>query len=68
MGILATVLGTVLLAFSLKIRRQYEGETAKVVDKMKRSNGLLEPTETYIIRPLFWLGLGLIASGSLLQW
>jgi hypothetical protein len=45
------------------------GEMANVVDKMKRQDSkLLEPTETRIVRPLFWAGLSSIAVGTVLQW
>ncbi len=69
LGIIITVIGTILLAFSVRIERAYIGKIAKDVDKMKKANpNLLEPTETTIIRPLFWIGLILIAFGSILQW
>ena len=67
-GIITTIVGTILLAFSLRIKRQYTGEVAKAVDDTKRQNNLLEPTETYIARWLFWLGLTCVAMGSALQW
>jgi hypothetical protein len=69
MGLLLTVVGTVALAFSLRTKSQYTGEIAKVVKKAMRNNSrLFAPTETYIIRPLFWGGLFLVAVGALLQW
>lgn len=68
-GIVLTVIGTVCLALSVKVKRQYEGEMAKVVDKLKKEKpDLIEPTETYIVRKLFWIGLICIAVSSLLQW
>ena len=66
-GIILSIIGTVLLAFSVKVKRQYGGEAAKAVDAAKlRDPSLVEPTETTIVRPLFWFGLALIALGSLL--
>lgn len=66
-GIIATILGTVLLAFSVQTKRQYQGELARAVDNMKQNNpSLLEPTETHIVRWRFWAGLILIALGSAL--
>jgi hypothetical protein len=68
-GILLTIAGTVLLARSVKVRRQYSGHMANVVDKLKgRDPDLVEPTETYIARGLFWRGLLLVAIGTGLQW
>jgi hypothetical protein len=68
-GLLVSVLGTAALALSVRIKKQYEGDLGKAVDEMKKQNKrLLEPTETYIVRPLFWFGLGLVAIGALLQW
>jgi uncharacterized protein YpmB len=68
LGIVLTIVGTILLAFSLRIKRQYSGDLAKVVDRAKRENDLLEMTETYIVRWAFWLGLSCVAVGSALQW
>jgi hypothetical protein len=68
-GIIATIVGTVLLAFSIQTRRQYQGEIGKVVDREKHANpNLLEPTETRIVRWRFWAGLFFVALGSGLQW
>jgi hypothetical protein len=68
-GLLLTVFGTAALAFSVRTKSQYAGETAKAVKKAKSKNShLFVPTETYIVRPLFWGGLGIIALGALLQW
>ncbi len=68
-GILLTVLGTVLLAFSLRVRRQYEGEMARFIDKSKKEDSkMMEITETAINRYLFWSGLLCISVGSLMQW
>jgi hypothetical protein len=68
-GIVLVVIGTVSLAFSVRIKRQYREGMEKVVDRLKTENPrLMEPTETYIVRELFWIGLICIAIGSLLQW
>jgi hypothetical protein len=68
-GIFVTIAGTVLLAFSVKIKSQYSGDMAGVVDKLKGGNpDLIEPTETRIVRGLFWTGLAFVAIGTLLQW
>jgi hypothetical protein len=69
LGTLPAVLGTVLLAFSVKVRRQYGegGPLREVADRAKR-DGYTELTETTIARGLFWAGLVCVALGSLLQW
>ena len=69
LGIILVVLGTILLAFSLKVTPQYSGDAARAVDQLKKDRpDLIELTETYIIRWRFWTGLALVALGSLLQW
>jgi hypothetical protein len=40
---------------------------AKAADSLK-SPDMIEPTETYVSRPLFRAGLTLVAIGTLLQW
>jgi len=67
-GIVLVVIGTIFLAFSVKVKRGYEDEPAKIVDNSKVEKGLIEPTETSIVRGRFWIGLSLIGLGSLLQW
>ena len=68
-GIILTIIGTIFLAFSVKMKRQYIEDMAKRVDDIKKKNpNLIEPTETYIVQWLFWLGLFFIAVGSMLQW
>lgn len=68
-GIILVIIGTVFLAFSVKTKRQYVGEYGKAIEKLKKENtGLIEPTEAYIVRKYFWIGLFCIALGSLLQW
>jgi len=69
LGIVAVILGTVFLSFSVKVKRQYIRELSQTVDEIKsKSPDIIELTETYISRKLFWLGLFLVAIGSLLQW
>jgi len=60
-GIIVTVLGTVLMAFSLKIIKQYSFEVRTDKDK-------ISPTQTEINKWLFWTGLFCIAMGSFFQW
>lgn len=68
-GIIVTLIGTVLLAFSVRVKRQHDKELRKVADEAKqRHPGLTVPTETYIVRSFFWLGLLLVAVGAGLQW
>ena len=68
-GLVLTFFGTVLLALSVKVKRQYSGDTASEVDKLKEADpDLVEPTETYIVRGQFWAGLILIAIVTVLQW
>ena len=66
-GLVLTVAGTVLLAFSVGVSRQYKGKMARIADDLKDPT-MIEPTETRISRPLFWGGLVLVAVGTLLQW
>ena len=68
-GLVLTFFGTVLLALSVKVKRQYSGDTASEVDKLKEADpDLVEPTETYIVRRRFRAGLFLIGIGTVLQW
>jgi predicted thioredoxin/glutaredoxin len=42
---------------------------ARVADKLKeREPGLVELTETNIVRSMFWAGLTSVAIGTLLEW
>lgn len=67
-GILLVIVGTVLLAFSIRPRSQYESGPAADAAKRAAKKGMIQPTETTIDRRLFWSGLSLVAVGSLLQW
>jgi hypothetical protein len=68
-GILISILGTVLLAFSLKSENQYSKHQNRIeIEKWAKSNDGFLPTYTRIDNRLFYIGLALIAIGSLLQW
>ncbi|MFX0206138.1 MAG: hypothetical protein ACFFDT_09135 [Candidatus Hodarchaeota archaeon] len=68
-GLLVTVIGTILLAFSVRTRSQYGREMADIIQKAENKNqSLIVPTETCIVIPLFRGGLMLVVFGSLLQW
>ena len=69
-GILLTILGTLVLAFSVKVIPGYDEkiEELKKLHEETEENGLIWPSETYIKKWWFWCGLFLIAVGSLLQW
>jgi hypothetical protein len=63
LGLLLTVVGTILLAFSLKV---YEGGLAiQMTDKKGR---IISPSQATINRYMFWAGLGCIAVGTMFQW
>ena len=69
LGLVLVLVGTVLLAYSVRVKRQYSGEVARAVDRLKQQNpDLIEPTETEIILLRFRLGLGLVFLGTALQW
>ena len=63
-GLLLTVLGTILLALSLKIIKQMGNGVQTIGENGK----IISPSETSICRSLFWSGLTCIAIGTLLQW
>jgi hypothetical protein len=65
-GLVMAFTGAVLLAFSLRVKSQYEGELAKTIRSLLKDGIAL--TETRIIPALFWGGLVLVALGTLLQW
>lgn len=64
-GILLTILGTIFLAFSVRVKGQYNKEIRKDIGK---DPSILSPTEVCIVRIRFWAGLACVAAGSLLQW
>ena len=58
--------GTVFLAYTVRVRRQYEDE--KMLDRIKQERPeIIELTETNIIRQRFRMGLLLVILGTLLQ-
>jgi len=69
-GIILVVIGTILLAFSLKIIHGYDTKhpVMKESHKIAKESGYVWPSETYINKWLFWAGLACVALGSLLQW
>jgi hypothetical protein len=70
-GIILVIIGTLLLAFSVRVKSQYKNDIRGAIDSVKRKNpnhSLIEPTETYIVRPMFWFGLFFVAVGSAFQW
>ena len=68
-GLLTVIVGTALLAYSVKVKRQYSGNMSHIVDNLKEQDpALLEPTETSIDITRFRSGLALVAIGSLMQW
>lgn len=69
LGLLLVLAGTIAVAFSVSVRRLYDGEAATAVDRAKREDpGLLEPTEVRILPFWFRGGLALVAVGTALQW
>ena len=70
LGILFTILGTVLLAFSVKTVHQYSGDRymEEIVERFEKDSSFIVPTKTWIDRKLFWGGLLFVALGSGLQW
>jgi hypothetical protein len=57
LGIVAVVIGTVILALSVRVKGQYVDEPGRAVRRFKKVHpDMMEPTETTICRPLFWTG------------
>jgi hypothetical protein len=69
-GLLLTVIGAALLAFSVSVKSLYGGtpETRAVREAKKRNPGLLLPTEARNLGWFIWSGLLLIFVGAYLQW
>ena len=72
-GLLLALVGTALLAFSLKARGLYDDDphTKAVLERNPGRHMVRDrfnPTETRIDRRLFWFGLLLIAVGTAMQW
>lgn len=69
LGLVLVLIGTFLLAYSVRTKRQYSDEPARALDRIKQQEpSLIEPTETQIILLLFRLGLFLVLLGTALQW
>lgn len=64
-GLIVVLLGTASLAFSIRTLSQYDENILKEIDPDKK---LWAPTQTAIVRPLFWGGLVLVSIGTALQW
>lgn len=75
-GIIIVIIGTILLAFAVKIKNRYTLATNNRKDKkywgsiVKRAQDVkcFEPTVVYIDKKLFYAGLSCVAIGSLFQW
>lgn len=76
-GIILTILGTYLLAISVKIKAQkgsgirfMKKGNINVITSMPPDDDedYVYPTETFVDRKLFKYGLLFVAIGSLLQW
>ena len=75
-GILIVILGTICLAFAVKIENKYTLSARSKKDKKKWKNivkraeddSYFEPTIVFIDKMLFRIGLACVALGSLFQW
>jgi hypothetical protein len=75
-GILIVILGTICLAFAVKIQNKYtlsarsekEKKYWKNIVKRAEDGSHYEPTIVYIDKLLFHIGLACVAIGSLMQW
>lgn len=75
-GILLVILGTVCLAFSVKIENKYtlsarskeEKKWWKNIVKRAEDGSHYEPNIVHIDKMLFRFGLACVAIGSLMQW
>lgn len=75
-GILLVILGTICLAFAVKIENKYTLSSRSKEDKnywkniVKRAEDgtYYEPTIVHIDKMLFRVGLACVAIGSLMQW
>jgi len=75
-GILFVILGTIFLAFAVKIENKYTLSARSKESKKYWKNIVsraedgshLEPTIVYIEKMLFNIGLACVAIGSLMQW
>ena len=75
-GILLVILGTICLAFAVKIENKYtlsarskeEKKHWKNIVKRAEDGSYSEPTIVFINKMLFRTGLACVAFGSLFQW
>ena len=70
-GLILVMIGTVFLAFSVKIRRpkfKAKGTIEKAYIEQVEEKDIIVLTETSIRPSIFWVGLGLIFLGTLWQW
>jgi len=75
-GILFVILGTICLAFAVKIENKYTLSARSKEDKKYWKNivkgaedgSYYEPTIVYIDKMLFRVGLACVGIGSLMQW
>ena len=75
-GILLVILGTICLAFAVKVENKYtlsarsekEKKEAKDIVKRAEDGSYYEPPIVYIDKMLFQTGLACVAIGSLMQW
>lgn len=76
-GILLVILGTICLAFAVKVENKYtlsarsegkEKKEAKDIVKRAEDGSYYEPPIVYIDKMLFRTGLACVAIGSLMQW
>lgn len=69
LGIALTVIGTILLAISVKSETQYRGDVfMEDCVERARKDGAFIPTYTYISKRLFRSGLLCVALGSVFNW
>jgi len=66
-GLLLVILGTVVLAFSTRIKSQIQDQELREKIQINHPD-LIQVTEAIIIRWRFWLGLTFIAIGTAFQW
>jgi hypothetical protein len=67
-GLIAVLIGTICLAFSVKTIGQYNGKQLSELKERNPEKKLWAPTCVTIIRPLFWFGIFLVIVGTALQW
>jgi hypothetical protein len=68
LGIVISVVGALCLAFTTRVKRQYQGEMGRTADKLKKGANLIEPTETSTRKWLLIVGIILVVVGTLVAW